>query len=266
MDLDVKAIGLGSRDVLAATGRLPQMALGEEASGVITKVGSSVKGLQSGDRVMCISDTQAGREGTLRTAIRINSSLVTRIPDSLTFEAAAGLPVSWLTAIYSISYAGRLVTGENILIHSAASSIGQAAIQYAQSLGAKVFVTVSNVDERHYVARKYGVQRDRIFSSRPTSFPAQIKRRIPRGMDVIISDLFAGTTQGSVSCLAPFGRLIAISNGGLQSVQNISASCNTDNITISKVNLSSIARSRPATIQNIFRETMQLMEEHKIRF
>ncbi|KAI2965763.1 hypothetical protein CBS147324_7858 [Aspergillus niger] len=218
VDLDVKAIGLGSRDVLAATGRLPQMALGEEASGVITKVGSSVKGLQSGDRVMCISDTQAGREGTLRTAIRINSSLVTRIPDSLTFEAAAGLPVSWLTAIYSISYAGRLVTGENILIHSAASSIGQAAIQYAQSLGAKVFVTVSNVDERHYVARKYGVQRDRIFSSRPTSFPAQIKRRIPRGMDVIISDLFAGTTQGSVSCLAPFGRLIAISNGGLHQI------------------------------------------------
>ncbi|KAI2940983.1 hypothetical protein CBS63078_564 [Aspergillus niger] len=266
VDLDVKAIGLGSRDVLAATGSLPQMTLGEEASGVVTKVGSSVKDLQSGDRVMCIGDTQAGREGTLRTGIRINSSLVTRIPDSLTFEAAAGLPVSWLAAIYSISYAGRLVTGENILIHSAASSIGQAAIQYAQSLGAKVFVTVSNVDDKHYVARKYGVQRDCIFSSRPTSFPAQIKRRIPRGMDVIISDLSAGTTQGSVSCLAPFGRLIAISNDGLQSVQNISASCNTDNITISKVNLSSIARSRPATIQNIFRETMQLMEEHKIRF
>ncbi|XRM42767.1 hypothetical protein ABZX51_005978 [Aspergillus tubingensis] len=266
VEVDVKAVGLGSRDARAATGKLPQMTLGEEASGVIIRVGSSVKDFQTGDRVMCISDTQAGREGTLRTTIRINSSLVTRIPDSLTFEAAAGLPVSWLTAIYSISYAGRLITGENILIHSAASSIGQAAIQYSQSLGANVFVTVSNVDEKHYVARKYGVQRDRIFSSRPTSFPAQIKRRIPCGMDVIISDITTGTTQGSVNCLAPFGRLIAIGNGGPQSVHNISASCNMDNITISKVNLSSIARSRPATIQYIFRETMRLMEEHKIRF
>lgn len=61
---------------------------------------------------------------------------------------AAGLPVVYATVIYSLRETARLMADETILIHAAAGGVGQAAIRYAQHIGAEVFVTLSTAAKR----------------------------------------------------------------------------------------------------------------------
>lgn len=86
--------------------------------------------------------------GCMNTFGRLDQSTVVKIPPAMTFEVASGLPVVCATVIYSLREAGRLQRGEKILIHAAAGGVGQAAIQYAQWVGAEIFATVSTLEKR----------------------------------------------------------------------------------------------------------------------
>lgn len=124
MEIDVRVVGLNFKDILLATGVLqsPKSAsgrygpecinLGIEASGIVRRVGSLALGLKPGDRIMALSPTSA-----LKTRITIPAALAVRIPDSLSFEAAATIPLCFATVMYSLLDAGRLKQGQSVLIH-----------------------------------------------------------------------------------------------------------------------------------------------------
>lgn len=99
-----------------------------------------------GDRVVYICGLD--HVGCMHTFGRLDQSTVAKIPDAMSFETAAGLPVVYATVIYSLREAGRLMEGESILIHAAAGGVGQAAIRYAQHVGAEIFATVSTPEKR----------------------------------------------------------------------------------------------------------------------
>jgi NADPH:quinone reductase-like Zn-dependent oxidoreductase len=94
-----------------------------------------------------------GISGCFRSFVRADEDTVIRIPDSLGYEIAAGLPCIYCTAIYSLLDVARLQAGENILIHAAAGGVGQAAIQIAQLTGANIFATVSSIEKRDVSSR-----------------------------------------------------------------------------------------------------------------
>jgi NADPH:quinone reductase-like Zn-dependent oxidoreductase len=115
-------------------------------SGVISRVGSAVTSVNVGDRVTYIIGLE--EVGCFHTFGRTDQSVVSQIPDDMSYEEAAGLPTVWATVLYGLREVGKLAKGESVLIHAAAGGVGQAAINYAKHVGAKVFATVSTPQKR----------------------------------------------------------------------------------------------------------------------
>jgi acyl transferase domain-containing protein len=138
VEIEIKAVGLNFRDLMIAMGEHTAYSMGSEASGIISRA--------PGDRVVYICGLD--HVGCMHTYGRLDQSTVAKVPDGLSLEMAAGLPVVYATVIYSLRETGRLMAGESILIHAAAGGVGQAAIRYAQHIGAEIYVTLSTAAKK----------------------------------------------------------------------------------------------------------------------
>ena len=160
VEVQIKASGLNFVDLIVSMGQITEPALGAECSGVVSRVGAGVTKFKPGDRVM------TWLLGTFSNFIRTPESMIQPIPDGMSFEVAASIPVVYATAYHGLVDAGRLAKGETILIHSAAGGVGQAVIMLAQYLEAEIFVTVSSDVKKDLIMNKYGIAEDHIFNSR----------------------------------------------------------------------------------------------------
>jgi acyl transferase domain-containing protein/SAM-dependent methyltransferase len=146
VEIEIRAVGLNFRDLMIAMGEHTAYSMGSEAAGIISRVGSKVVDFTTGDRVVYICGLD--RVGCMHTYGRLDQATVAKVPDGLSLEMAAGLPVVYATVVYSLRETARLMAGETILIHAAAGGVGQAAIRYAQHVGAEVYVTLSTTEKR----------------------------------------------------------------------------------------------------------------------
>lgn len=264
IEIDVRAVGLNFKDLLVTMGEIDQPGFGHEAAGIVVAVGSSVSGLKAGDRVMCLGDPSPGRMGTLRTRARLHSGLAIKIPETLSFEIAAGLPIIYGTVIYSLGHVARLRAGEKILIHAAAGGIGQAAIQYARVKGAEIFVTLSSIEKKQFIMDTFKIPEDHIFSSRDLTFSRGIKQIAPAGVDVVLNSLSGEALRQSWTCIAPFGRFVEIGKLDFQSGSKLDMTPFLNNVTFSGVDLNALAEQRPEICQELLQEVMQLWSSEKI--
>ena len=111
VEVQIKATGLNFLDVFQAMGEVDGKSFGKEGSGVVTKVGDEIGHLTVGDRVMLLSSTT----GCFGTYARTHGALAVKIPDEMSFETAAGIPVTFSTAYYCLVDVARLRKGESIL-------------------------------------------------------------------------------------------------------------------------------------------------------
>lgn len=112
-----------------------EVPLGLEVAGVVRKIGADVTDMLIGDRVLAMPPFACAK-----TAVAVPSNLVQKIPDSLSFEDAATMPICYATVIESLINIGQLEKGQSVLIHSATGGVGHAAIQICRMLGAEVFI------------------------------------------------------------------------------------------------------------------------------
>ncbi|KAI9931732.1 hypothetical protein MW887_010311 [Aspergillus wentii] len=265
VEIDVKAVGLNFRDLLTAMGELPQTTIGGEAAGIVSSIGSKVTRFNIGDRVAYFADP--ARVGTFRTYGRANQALVVRIPDhlELSLEIAAGLPVIYTTVIYALNNIGRLMAREKVLIHAAAGGVGQAAIQYAQAIGAEIFATVSSIEKRDFLIQEYGLAEDHIFSSRDLTFAKGVMRMTEdTGVDVILNSLSGEALQQSWACIGAFGRFIELGKRDIQSGGKLDMTPFLKNATMAGVDLLTVAQLRPSVIQKLLDEMIRLWAHGKI--
>ncbi len=108
--VDVRTVGLNFKDVLVSLGVIAEQysigrGMGYECSGVVTAVGSGVRDYLAGDRVLACSS------GAFTTSLRVSETLCAKMPEGMTFEEGATLPVVYCTAIYGLLDAGRLSKG-----------------------------------------------------------------------------------------------------------------------------------------------------------
>lgn len=210
IEVQVKAVGLNFKDVLVALGNLNENKLGVDASGIVTRVGKNVTTFKPGDRVMTASCD------TFATYLRFPSQGAIAMPESMSFEDAASMPLIFLTAYYALVTAGGLVKGETILIHAAAGGVGQAAIILAKHIGCEIFATVGSEEKKQLIISQYGIPEDHIFSSRDTSFAKGIMRATGgRGVDAVLNSLAGEALRLSWHCLAKFGRFLEIGKADL---------------------------------------------------
>ena len=260
VSIEVKATGINFRDCLLALGRLTDTDLGTECSGIVTEVGQQVSSLQKGDRV-CVCAM-----GTFRTIVRCKAECVARISQALSFVEAASLPTASLTVYHALLNVARMRIGQSILIHSGAGGTGQMAIQIAQHVQAKIYVTVGSESKKKLLMDTYGLDEDCIFYSRDTSFAQGIKRVTQdRGVDVILNCLSGESLLASWECIAPFGRFVEIGKRDIASRSELPMAHFGRNVAFAAVDLSGIIRERPSLLQELFQGVTALVEQGELR-
>ena len=263
VEIEIKAVGLNFRDVMIAMGEHMAYSLGNEAAGIVTRVGSQVPDLCPGDRVVYMCGFES--VGCFHTYGRVQWQNVVKIPDSLSYEIAAGLPCVYSTVIYGLYDIARLSEGETILIHAAAGGIGQAAIHLAKNVGAEIFATVSSVEKRALLMDEYGIPSDHIFSSRDLTFVQGIKRMTSgRGVDVLLNSLSGEALRGSWDIIAPFGRFIEIGKKDSQAGGRIPLEPFLRQAMMASVELPMMMRYKPLLFRRLISDTILLFTEGKI--
>ncbi|PCG95659.1 Acyl transferase/acyl hydrolase/lysophospholipase [Penicillium occitanis (nom. inval.)] len=201
------AASINFKDVLIASGQLEGInQMQNDCAGTVMEVGANMRDrFKPGDRVCALYS----RSYTNYPIVHGDCCHV--IPDSLTIEEAASLPIVWITVYYSIVDMGKLKKGESVLIHSGAGAVGQAAIMLAKYLGAEIFVTVGSDAKKEFLIKKFGIPEDHFFSSRNTTFYEGIMKMTGgRGVDVVLNSLSGEMFRESTNVVAPFGRFVEI--------------------------------------------------------
>jgi NADPH2:quinone reductase len=206
----VEAVSIEGGDTLNRLGgdlvRVPHV-VGYQCAGVVREVGGLVDDLAPGDRVVTV-----GTDGS-HAALRVTGrAFCWPIPEGVTTEDAACVPVPFGTADDCLFEFGRLQEGETALIHAGASGVGIAAIQLAKRAGARVLATASG-DER--IARLTDFGLDHGIDYTTTDF-AQAVRDLTdgRGADVIVDSVGGSNLQRSLQCLAYRGRCVTFGDAG----------------------------------------------------
>lgn len=211
VEIEVEASGVNFKDILIALGRLAGDTLGFDCAGFVSR-GGPESGYRPGDRVCACTTT-----GGYKTFVRTDASAVITVPENLSFNLAAGIPIVFSTVYYSLVTVARLQQGESLLIHSGAGGIGQAAIQLAQRVGARIFTTVGSDQKRVMIMKLYNIPSNHIFSSRNMDFVKSILGITATGVDVVLNSLGGRGRTGSWSCLAPLGRFVDLGKPELDS-------------------------------------------------
>ncbi|KAI1387971.1 uncharacterized protein F4822DRAFT_430721 [Hypoxylon trugodes] len=250
VEIETRAVGLNFRDIVLARGIIDsstpgRIPLGYELSGVIRRVGSAVKDLAPGDRIV------GACNGCLATRNVAPAETVVKIPDALSFEAAATVPVCFGTVIHSLIDIGHLEEGQSVLIHSACGGVGLAALQAAKMLGAEIFATVGNEKKIQYLVDNFGIPRSRIFNSRDASFAEGVMRETGgRGVDLVLNSLSGELLHESWRCVATFGIMVELGLRDSKGSGRLNMLPFADNRAYHGVNLSAF-NERPKRIQRL---------------
>jgi NADPH:quinone reductase-like Zn-dependent oxidoreductase len=199
----VHAAGLNFADVMARAGLYPDApkpptVMGYEVAGEIESVGPGADGFEPGQRVA--AGTRFNGFAELASA---DSANVLRIPDAMTFEEAAAIPVVFGTAYVAVALLANVRAGETVLVHAAAGGVGIAALQILADRGAEVIGTASPA--KHDAVRAQGAAH--MIDYRSQDVAREVERITGgRGVDVVLDAL--GSFRQSYRLLRPGGRLV----------------------------------------------------------
>jgi len=212
----VRATGLNRADLAQRRGAYPRPATGGdsalniaglEAAGEVAGLGEGVTGFALGDRVMAMC---AGGYAEYTT---IDHRLAVRVPERLSWEEAAAVPVAYMTEHDALITNARLQTGESVLVHAASSGVGVAAIQIAKLWGAKPIMGTSGVTEKLAALAAQGL--DRGINYRTENFAeAVLTTTNGAGVDVVIDHVGGPHFHDNMRCMALRGRLVSVGRLG----------------------------------------------------
>jgi NADPH:quinone reductase-like Zn-dependent oxidoreductase len=196
--------GVNFADIAARIGvyrdapRIPCV-IGYEVSGTVDRLGPDVQGLAVGDRVLAMT-----LFGGYAEKVCTPAAAVRRIPEGMSDEEAAALPVNYVTAYHMLHYLTTVRKGDRVLIHAAAGGVGIAAIQMCRAAGAEIFGTASA--SKHEFLKSIGV--DHCIDYRTQDFLAEVKRLTQGlGVDLVLDALGGAALARSYQALAQGGRL-----------------------------------------------------------
>jgi len=150
--VEVHSVGVSFPDLLLSKGEYqlkpePPFTLGVDFAGTVV---SGPEGFEPGRRVAGVNAYGGAAELVANPA-----SMTFVLPDSVSYDEGAALPMNYLTAQFALAERGGLKSGETVLVHGAAGGVGTASIQVAKGYGARVIAVVST-EEKAAVAKAAG--------------------------------------------------------------------------------------------------------------
>jgi NADPH:quinone reductase len=207
-----KACGLNFIDVYQRTGLYPNplpLHLGMEAAGLVEAVGEGVSHLAVGDRVAYASNPP----GAYSQRRVMPARCVVKLPDSISFETAAGMMLKGLTAQYLLKKTlpqGGLQAGDFVLFHAAAGGVGLIACQWAKALGLQLIGTAGS-RAKCELALAHGAAYAINYAEE--DFVARVKDITGgKGVKVVYDSIGKDTFEKSLDCLRPFGLMASFGN------------------------------------------------------
>ncbi|MBI2305199.1 MAG: zinc-binding dehydrogenase [Chloroflexi bacterium] len=204
--------------------------LGSDIAGEVVAVGVGVEGIPVGAKVIISPGLSCGRclrclagddnecssyviiggrigyNGGYAELVRVPAVNIISMPENLTFEEAAAIPLVFLTAWHMLVGRAHIQPGEDVLVQAAGSGVGSAAIQVAKLWGARVITTASS-DEKLEKARRLGA--DHGINYTTVDFVEEVKKLTGgKGVEMVVDSVGAETFAKSVEALAHGGRLV----------------------------------------------------------
>ncbi len=205
--IDVHAAGVAFPDVLQSRGRYqykPELPFvpGGEAAGVVRSAPAGCH-LGPGDRVAALTMLTGG----MAQVVALPGERVFKLPDTVSFEAGAGLLFNDLTVHFALTERARLAPGGTVLVHGAAGGIGTSTLRLAPALGAARAIAVVSSPEKAEVARAAGAT-DVV----PADGFRDAVRELTdgRGVDVVLDPVGGDRFTDSLRSLAPGGKLLVV--------------------------------------------------------
>ncbi len=220
----MEATALNRADVVQRKGHYPPPKgvtdiLGLECAGYLLDDASQLDdgSYKNGKRVMAILPG-----GGYSTVVKAKKGEVMEIPANLTFEEAAAIPETWVTAYQLLHWLGKVRRDEYVLVHAGASGVGTSALQLAREAGAKA-IAVCSTDEKIKACLGLGAvaginyKKNKLFSKEVKAITKG------RGANVILDCVFGSHYEENVKSLADEGRWIVYAFMGGAKVQNMRA-------------------------------------------
>jgi len=223
--LRVKACTLNYHDLFTLRGmpginlNMP-LIMGIDVAGDVISVGTDVRGWKAGDRVLVDPvNRRIGKllgeamNGGLAEQVKVDASQLIALPDDVSYEAAAALPVAYGTAYRMMVTRGRIAAGEKVLILGASGGVGNCCVQLAKMAGAHVIVAASSEEK---LARLKELGADDGIDYAAGDFMREVHRRYGKpafpvgggGVDVVVNFTGGDTWVPSLRCLRHDGRLL----------------------------------------------------------
>jgi NADPH:quinone reductase len=209
--IDVKASALNFPDLLMIRGMYQEkpplpFVVGSELSGVVSAVGEGVTKLHVGDRVVAA----CGR--TMAERVAAKAAVVIPAPRTLSFEAAAGICVTYFTTIHALKQRAQLAPGESLLVLGAAGGVGTTAVELGRQMGATVIAAASS-EAKLELARSLGAAHTINYVTE------DLRQRLKeitggKGVDVVYDPVGAGVAEAALRSMAWGGRYLVIGFAG----------------------------------------------------
>ncbi|PHM36446.1 quinone oxidoreductase [Xenorhabdus innexi] len=210
VQVENKAIGINYIDTYIRSGLYPPASfpsgLGMEAAGIVTKVGSNVSHIKTGDRVVYAQSSL----GAYSEVHNVPASKLAILPDTISFEQAAASFLKGLTVYFLFYQTNKIQEGDTFLFHAAAGGVGLIACQWAKALGAKLIGTAGS-DEKTRLAQNAGAWQT-INYNRENIVERVLELTNGKKVDVVYDSVGQATWLDSLDSLAPRGLMVSFGN------------------------------------------------------
>jgi NADPH2:quinone reductase len=208
----VYAAGVNPTDVTSRRGaaqgapKLP-MSLGRDASGVVEAIGSGVKTVKSGDKVIV-----RGGSANYSELVAVSEDDLYPVPDGVGPVDAASIGVTYSTAWDAVVNKAQAGSGNWVLVQGASGGVGVAAVQIAKAMGARVIGTASTEEKRAWVIAQGA---DHMVDYTQADWPEQVKALTGgNGVDAVIDGVGGESFIRAFECVAPGANICVFGASG----------------------------------------------------
>lgn len=181
------------------------LVLGHDGAGVVEAVASGVTRVKPGDRVAFCFGGIGADPGTYAEHAVVPSEYLALIPEGVSFETAAALPLVAITAVEALRERAAVKPSETLLVHGGAGGTGHMAIQIGRLAGARVAATVSNAAKADLVA---SLGAEKVIDYRRADIVADARTWTGgRGLDAAFDNQGGETLQKTFKAMALYGRI-----------------------------------------------------------
>jgi NADPH:quinone reductase len=256
--VEVHRVGISFPDLLLSKGEYqlrpePPFTLGVDFAGTVV----SGPGFEPGQRVAGVNAYGGAAERIANPAM-----FTFALPDSVSFDEGAALPMNYLTAQFALAERGQVQAGETVLVHGAAGGVGTATIQVAKGYGARTIAVVSS-EEKAVVARQAGADETVLVDGFKDAVMALTGGR---GVDVVLDVVGGDLFTDSLRVLGTQGRLLVVgfaAGGGIPEVKVNRLLLN--NVDVRGVGWGAYAMVRPGYMQQQWAELLPMLESGTVK-